>query len=109
MAKINSRSKGKRGELELMHILNDDYGFQTRRGNAAFHEPDLMGLPDIHIEVKRREQMRMADWIQQSKRDAKPGEIASVFSRRNGEDWMVTVDIEDFIRLYRGYRNGKER
>lgn len=33
--------------------------------------PDLVGLPGIHIEVKRAEQVRLSEWMAQALRDSK--------------------------------------
>lgn len=49
---MNSREKGKRGELELAKLLRD-CGFDTRRGqqySGANGDADVVGLPGIHIE-----------------------------------------------------------
>ena len=49
------REKGKRGERELAGILRD-YGYNCRRGQqycGTSGDADVIGLPDVHIEVKR--------------------------------------------------------
>ena len=53
------REKGKRGERELAGILRD-YGYNCRRGQqycGTFGDADVIGLPDVHIEVKRVEDL----------------------------------------------------
>ena len=103
---MNSREKGKRGELELAKKLRE-YGYDCRRGQqySGLHgDADVVGLPGIHIECKRVEKLDLRAAMEQAKRDAKPGEIPAVFHRKNREEWKVTLEIEDFIRLYeRGY------
>lgn len=49
-----SQRKGSGGERELATILRG-YGYEVGRGGSlSFGEvPDLIGLPGIHIEVKR--------------------------------------------------------
>ena len=49
-----SQRKGADGERELAAILRE-YGYTVERGGSmSFGEvPDLVGLPSIHIEVKR--------------------------------------------------------
>lgn len=48
---VNSRSKGKRGELELARELKH-HGYACRRGqqfSGASGDADVIGLPGIHI------------------------------------------------------------
>ena len=51
---INSKQKGKSGELELARKLRE-YGYNARRsvqynGKAEEGQPDVIGLPGIHVE-----------------------------------------------------------
>ena len=53
MAGRSSQRKGADGERELAALLRE-YG-----GSLSFGEvPDLVGLPGVHIECKRTEQLR---------------------------------------------------
>ena len=60
----SSHRKGADGERELAALLRE-YGYPVERGGSlSFGEaPDLTGLPRIHIECKRAEQLRPYDWI----------------------------------------------
>lgn len=74
---MNSRQKGAAGERELACILRD-YGYNTRRGqqySGANGDADVVGLPGIHIECKRVERLNISEAMNQSIRDARPGEI----------------------------------
>ena len=105
---MNSRTKGKRGELEIVRILRD-YGYSARRGqqfSGANGDPDVVGLPGVHIEVKRRDRLEIHDAMDQAKRDARNGEIPSVWHRKNNCEWLVTVKLDDFMSLYREYAAG---
>ena len=99
---MNSKQKGKRGELELARVLRE-YGFFTRRGvqyKGGEDSPDVVGLPGIHIEVKRVEKLNIYDAIAQAKRDA--GKLLrAVFHRKNNCEWLVTMPLEDWIVIYR--------
>jgi len=57
---MNSKRKGKRGELELAKKLQE-YGFNTRRGQqyAGLGGDDVVGLEGIHIERKRVERLNV--------------------------------------------------
>lgn len=105
---MNSRTKGKRGELELAKALRL-YGYDARRGqqyHGGADSPDVIGLPGVHIEVKRVERLNLTEAYAQAFRDAAPGEIPAVFHRKNREPWMVTVSLEDFLKLYEGGSHG---
>lgn len=101
---MNSRRKGKGGELELAAILRE-HGYDARRGQqyrGGGDSPDVTGLPGVHIECKRVERLDLDAAFEQATRDAAPGEVPAVFHRRNGKPWKVTVSLEDFLRLYEG-------
>lgn len=100
---MNSRNKGAAGERELAAKLRE-YGYECRRGQqycGANGDADVVGLPGVHIECKRVEKLNLHDAMKQSETDAKENEIPTVFHRKNRQDWLVTMRIEDFIKLYR--------
>lgn len=99
----NSRRKGADGERELANKLKE-YGYDTRRGqqySGANGDADVVGLPGIHIECKRVEALNIDKAMAQAVSDVRDGEIPAVFHRRNGQEWKVTLLLEDFIKLYR--------
>jgi hypothetical protein len=64
---MNSRNKGKRGELEAAHLLQK-YGYDARRGQqfAGINgDADVVGLPGIHLEVKRVEKLNIENAVEQ--------------------------------------------
>jgi len=101
---MNSKQKGSRGERELASKLRD-YGYDCRRGQqycGANGDADVVGLPGIHIECKRVEKINLYDAMAQAKHDRKDGEIPAVFHRKNNCEWLVTVTLDDFMKLYEG-------
>lgn len=99
-----SRDKGKRGELELANLLRL-HGYDARRGqqfSGANGDPDVVGLPGIHIEVKRVEKLNLYQAMEQATNDAREDEAPAVFHRRNGKYWLVTMELEDWLNLYGG-------
>ena len=109
---INSKQKGARFERLLASKLRE-YGYDTRRtaqycgntGDAA----DVVGLPDIHIEAKHQERMQLYEWMAQAKRDAKDGLLPAVFHKRNNAKVLVTMEFEDWMKLYeRGGKDGRK-
>ncbi len=105
---INSRRKGKQGELEWAKFCRDE-GYEVRRGQqySGIGGADCVGLPGIHQEVKRVETLNIEQALQQSTRDAKEREIPIVAHRKNGEKWKVTMWAEDWFRLYREWEAGQ--
>lgn len=98
---INSRAKGAAGERELAKALRD-YGFEARRGQqyaGGGDSPDVVGLPGFHVEVKRVEAGNLYNWLKQAQRDAKPGNTPLVVHRRNQEQWVAILTLDDFIKL----------
>lgn len=99
---INSREKGRKGEVELSHVLRG-YGYNARRGqqfSGKNGDADVVGLPGIHIECKRVEKLNLYDAMAQSKADARAGELPAVFHRRNHSRWLVTMELDDFMMIY---------
>ena len=107
-----SAKKGAAGERELAGILQQ-YGYQIEReGTKTFGEvPDLTGLPGIHIEVKRVERLNVPEAMRQAIKDSvwfRDG-APTVFHRRNREGWLVTMRLEDWVKLYGGKGNAEQR
>ena len=100
---INSNQKGKKGELELAAILKS-YGYEdSRRGQqycGSNGDADVVGLPEIHIECKRVEKLNIYDAVEQSKNDARTGEMPVVMHRKNRKEWLVTMPLDDWMKLY---------
>ena len=98
----NSRAKGAAGERELARKLKE-YGYTCRRGqqySGANGDADVVGLPGIHIECKRVEKLNLYDAMAQSVSDARDGEVPAVFHRKNNHEWLVTLRMDDFMKLY---------
>lgn len=108
---MNSRDKGKRYERELAGQLRD-YGYDARRGQqycGSNGDPDVVGLPFIHIEAKHRErgQGEIYDWMAQAIADAKEGEIPTVWHRKNHCETLVTLRMDDFMTMYKDFEVGR--
>ena len=102
---MNSRSKGKRGELELAHWL-EERGYAARRGQqhkGGEDSPDVI-CPDLpfHFEVKRTERLNLYDAMDQAVNDAGKA-IPVVAHRRNRGDWVGIIRLEDLLFLMEPY------
>lgn len=93
----------KKGERELAAILKS-YGYEdSRRGQqycGSNGDADVVGLPGIHIECKRVEKLNIYDAVEQSKNDARTGEMPVVMHRKNRKEWLVTMPLDDWMELY---------
>lgn len=107
---VNSKAKGARFERQLASRLRE-YGYQTRRtaqycgksGDAS----DVVGLPGLHIEAKHQERMSLYEWMSQAKRDSEgTGRLPAVFHKKNNAEILVTMELEDFMNLYREWEAG---
>ena len=97
-----SRNKGKTGEREVANILKE-HGYDAHRGvqyQGGSDSPDVIGLPGIHIEVKRVNSLRLYSSLEQSRDDADDSEIPIVMHRPDRKPWVVVMDAEDFLDLY---------
>lgn len=98
---INSKQKGKRGELEFVKYLKDK-GYDARRGQQFKGTPDS---PDIicdslpyHFEVKRTERLNVYDAMAQATRDA--GDyMPVVVHKKNNSKWIAIMNIDDLFDL----------
>lgn len=105
---INSRAKGAKGERELANILKEK-GYNCRRGQqySGLEGEDVVGLDFIHIECKRVERLDLGAAMYQAYKDSKDNQLPAVFHRRNRERWKVTMELDDWLKLYDGYVSKK--
>lgn len=106
MMPINSKQKGKKGELEFSNLCKK-HGFKTRRSQqyAGINgDADIVGLNGVHVEVKRVERLNLNKAMKQSIDDSKEGEIPIVAHRKNREKWKITMLADDWVKLYRAWR-----
>lgn len=106
-----STRKGADGEREVASILRE-WGYSVERGGTQSYgaRPDIYGLDGIHLEIKRSENARIWEWMQQSQKDAArfgDGWPTVVF-RRNRSEWLICMDLENWLTMYRSYCPPKE-
>jgi len=97
---INSKQKGKRGELEACKALETILNISHRRsvqycGKAG--DADIIGLKGIHFEVKRSEKMNLYEALSQAVKDAKNDDIPVVMHRKNNKDWVLVLKAENIV------------
>lgn len=113
MGKINSRRKGKTGELALVRKLSD-YGYTVRRSQqyAGMNgDADVVGIDYMHIECKYTANGHGStyDWLSQARRDSRAEEIPVVMHKKvsredRSNEWLVTLSLDDFMKIWKEYR-----
>lgn len=106
---MNSKQKGARGEREWAAFCRDQ-GYECRRtaqycGNTG-DASDVVGLPGIHIEVKRVEALNLDKAMSQAIRDSSGQAFPIVAHRKNNAPWLVTMRADDWFELYREWEAG---
>lgn len=109
---VNRRNKGKVYERHVAGLFRE-HGYEARRGqqySGANGDADVIGVPYIHIEAKAREQGHGAlyDWMAQAKHDARYGELPVVIHKKNYCADLVTMEFEQWVKLYKAYELYKE-
>ena len=105
---INSRNKGKVGELEWAAKLRE-FGFGAERGQqraGGTDSPDVRcSIPNVHFEVKRVEALNVGKAMEQAVRDGGPDNIPVIAHRKNRANWLVTMPAEEFLYMVKVMMN----
>lgn len=110
---VNSRRKGKRGELDLVRCLKQVCPHATFRrsqqykGTATSADLDT-DIPGIHLEAKWREQWSIATWMKVLDAERAPGDVGLLCVRKNHGEWLVVFRLAQLPQLVRTL-NGKVR
>ena len=102
---VNSRNKGASYERHVAGLFKAE-GYDARRGQqfcGINGDADVIGIPGIHIECKAVERLNLYDAIAQAKRDVRQNELPVVIHKKNYCADLVTMEFEDWIKLYREY------
>lgn len=102
--------------MQRYYATNNEYGYENARRTAQYcgntgDASDVVGLPYIHIEAKRVERLNIYEAIAQAKRDAKAGGkglLPAVFHKKNNCKILVTMELDDFMKIYTEFEAGKE-
>ena len=101
------KEKGKRGERELANLLKT-FGFDCKRGqqySGKNGDADVVGLPGIYIECKRAERLNLELAMNKVINDSSGCEqYPAVFHRKDRCEWMVTMRMVDWMKIYSGWR-----
>lgn len=109
---MRSKTKGKVGEREAAAALNEVLGTDCRRGvqyQGGADSPDVIGLPGVHVEVKRVEALNIRKAFEQSAHDAAVGKVPVVLHRQNRAPWLMTCRLTDLPALARSAGRLRQR
>lgn len=103
MSQINARSKGKRGELEWVHVLKD-HGYPAKRtaqykGSVESFDVESEGPGRVQLwEVKRDKALNVWTAMEKSREEAE-GQPFALAWRKDRADWVVCIDANHFFQL----------
>tara|TARA_R110000824_G_scaffold139443_2_gene304527 strand:+ start:341 stop:715 length:375 start_codon:yes stop_codon:yes gene_type:complete len=103
MGGMASRNKGKVGEREAAKVLSELLGIEVRRAQqfaGGVDSADIIGVPGLHVEVKRVEKLRLYSAMEQSVNDGGIN-CPIVMHRTNNHPWLVSLRVSDLVRLSR--------
>jgi len=96
-----SRSKGNRGEVEVVHLLREHGWPHARRvfDSGSAGGGDVQGPAGVVIEVKRTERLRIHEALEQAASGCAPHDIPVVAFRRNGGEWFAALPLDELLAL----------
>ena len=103
MGGLASRNKGKRGEREVVKLLQpivdrvfEERGLEPpvmfRNQNQSFQGGyDIDGIDWLALEVKRQEQLNINGWWKQTLSQANPEQVPVLIYKQNHKPWKVIM------------------
>ena len=111
-----SKAKGARFELEIAHYLqNHGYPDAHRTAQHCGKTGDaggVEGVLNLHIECKHVEKLNLYNAYHQSVRDNNAknnGDIPIVVHKKNRETVMVSLSLDDFMKIFSTYINEEDK
>jgi len=116
--KINSRAKGKRGELEARDVVRKIFRCSKAVRSAQVSgtlSSDISGGPHgLHLEVKRYKGIAACRFWDQARGDAEEqgqGAVPVVIMREDRGPWLIMFavdDVQSFVEAYQTSIGGKQ-
>ena len=103
------RDKGARGEILWRNECRKNGFENVHRGCQLYQKgseiADVVGLPGLHQEIKFVERLNVRAAMEQSERDAAPGELPILAHKTSRKEWLVTLRAGDFFKMYRAWND----
>jgi hypothetical protein len=110
-----SRTKGKSGELEVVHLARE-YGFpEAKRGapmQAGYSDSQFADVIDVgfsFIESKRYKRVPVNKFAREVLIPERPGFVNVLAWRDDGGPWFASVRLEDWLKVTRELLNLRAR
>jgi hypothetical protein len=109
---LNSRSKGKQGELDACHTLRELFGWIARRTqqrtgwspNGDSPDIEVEQTPDLFWEIKRVQKLNLPRALSIAvKQCGRRCPIVMHRPNRSPNGWMLTIRLTDLPRLCHAY------
>lgn len=100
---LNSRSKGKRGELEFIQKHLAPWWPQACRNLDQFQDDkrDVANVAGTHFQIKRVERLNIWAALNQAETEAQETDLPVVAFRRNRGKWYCALEADELIALLR--------
>lgn len=110
-----SKQKGARFELEISHYLQA-HGYPSAHRTAQHcgktgDAGDVEGIEGLHIECKHVEKLNLYAAYHQAVRDSSAkntDDIPVVIHKKNRETTLVSMSLEDFLKIFSSYNKKEE-
>lgn len=111
-----SKAKGARFELEIAHYFKE-HGYPDAHRTAQHcgktgDAGDIEGVEGLHIECKHVEKLNLYNAYHQAVRDNNAknnGDIPIVVHKKNRETVMVSLSLDDFMKIFSTYINEEDK
>ena len=109
---MNSRTKGKRIELDAVRALRE-IGIEAERtiqyqGRGSAGDIRIHGAPELHLEVKGRASLLAQRFMDQAVADAYPGHYPTVLMRENRGRFMLLSYLTDLQDIHLSLMRAKQ-
>ena len=102
---VNQRNKGKRGELEVVKIINKALGTNVRRtpnSGGLSIKGDIIDINldsvihDCHLEIKNQNKIMFPKWWKQTTDDCSGYKLPLLIFKHDHK-WIVSLQLSDFL------------
>tara|TARA_R100000234_G_scaffold118046_1_gene97692 strand:- start:1454 stop:1840 length:387 start_codon:yes stop_codon:yes gene_type:complete len=110
---MNSKAKGKRGELEARDYVRQHWFapqcIRSAQAGGAFAADLLHAGENLHVEVKRRQRIAATHFMRQAEQDCGDMDVPVVLMREDKyPSWLVVMRIEDTEKFLKIIQHNKE-
>ncbi len=110
---VNSRRKGKNGELDAVKAIKEHWPFPDVRRSQQFcgtdGHADLANTPGVHTEVKYYKAIAAVGFLEQAERDVQDDSCPLVLMRKTRDpEWVVMFRLKDTSKFIDAINKAKQ-